>query len=153
MMPAPAASTRSTKVGTFQPEAPPKPTRCGPGEVGYFVASIKEVPAKTAVGDSDYRDKRPCEKPCRATRKSSRRLLRPVPDGRRATLTTARRRWAKLRLNDASFTWEMEPSAALGMGFPLAAFLGLAPTWKSSQERPQPRVDLDLIRHAPSVVL
>lgn len=136
------------KVGVFKP----KPTdidELGPGEVGFLVASIKEV-ADCAIGDTitlekggttdalpGYKDVQPvvfCG-------------LFPMDAGDFEELRAA---MGKLRLNDASFTWEMETSAALGMGF-RCGFLGLLHL-EIIQERLSREFDLDLIATAPSVV-
>jgi GTP-binding protein LepA len=136
------------KVGTFRPK-PTDTDELGPGEVGFFVASIKEV-ADCAIGDTitlekggvtealpGYKDVQPvvfCG-------------LFPMDAGDFDDLRAA---MSKLRLNDASFTWEMETSAALGMGF-RCGFLGLLHL-EIIQERLSREFDLDLIATAPSVV-
>ncbi|GAB5459816.1 MAG: translation elongation factor 4 [Henriciella sp.] len=136
------------KVGTFRPK-PTDTDALGPGEVGFFVASIKEV-ADCAIGDTittekggtddalpGYKDVQPvvfCG-------------LFPMDAGDFDDLRAA---MGKLRLNDASFTWEMETSAALGMGF-RCGFLGLLHL-EIIQERLSREFDLDLIATAPSVV-
>ena len=136
------------KVGTFNPKLT-ETDALGPGEVGYFVASIKEV-GETAVGDTITEDKRPCEKALAGYKEVQPVVfcgLFPMDAGDFDDLRAA---MGKLRLNDASFTWEMETSAALGMGF-RCGFLGLFHL-EIIQERLSREFDLDLIATAPSVV-
>jgi len=136
------------KVGTFNPKLT-ETDALGPGEVGYFVASIKEV-GETAVGDTITEDKRPCEKALPGYKEVQPVVfcgLFPMDAGDFDDLRAA---MGKLRLNDASFTWEMETSAALGMGF-RCGFLGLLHL-EIIQERLSREFDLDLIATAPSVV-
>ena len=136
------------KVGTFNPKLT-ETDALGPGEVGYFVASIKEV-GETAVGDTITEDKRPCEKALPGYKDVQPVVfcgLFPMDAGDFDDLRAA---MGKLRLNDASFTWEMETSAALGMGF-RCGFLGLLHL-EIIQERLSREFDLDLIATAPSVV-
>ena len=136
------------KIGTFNPKLT-ETDALGPGEVGYFVASIKEV-GETAVGDTITEDKRPCEKALPGYKEVQPVVfcgLFPMDAGDFDDLRAA---MSKLRLNDASFTWEMETSAALGMGF-RCGFLGLLHL-EIIQERLSREFDLDLIATAPSVV-
>ena len=136
------------KIGTFNPKLT-ETDALGPGEVGYFVASIKEV-GETAVGDTITEDKRPCEKALPGYKEVQPVVfcgLFPMDAGDFDDLRAA---MGKLRLNDASFTWEMETSAALGMGF-RCGFLGLLHL-EIIQERLSREFDLDLIATAPSVV-
>ena len=136
------------KVGIFGPK-PTDVEELGPGEVGFLTASIKEV-AETAVGDTITEEKRPCDKPLAGYKEVVPMVfcgLFPVDAGDFDDLRAA---MSKLRLNDASFTWEMETSAALGMGF-RCGFLGLLHL-EIIQERLSREFDLDLIATAPSVV-
>ncbi len=103
----------------------------GPGEIGFITASIKEV-ADTRVGDTITDDKRPTEKALPGFKPAQPVVfcgLFPV-DAMLIRRTAARSR-RKLRLNDASFSFEMESSAALGFGF-RCGFLGCC-TLKSSR--------------------
>ena len=136
------------KIGTFNPKLTDTDA-LGPGEVGYFVASIKEV-GDTAVGDTITEDKRPTDKALPGYKDVQPVVfcgLFPMDAGDFDDLRAA---MSKLRLNDASFTWEMETSAALGMGF-RCGFLGLLHL-EIIQERLSREFDLDLIATAPSVV-
>jgi len=136
------------KVGTFNPKLT-EVDALGPGEVGYFVASIKEV-GDTAIGDTITEERRPAEKALPGYKDVQPVVfcgLFPMDAGDFDDLRAA---MGKLRLNDASFTWEMETSAALGMGF-RCGFLGLLHL-EIIQERLSREFDLDLIATAPSVV-
>ncbi|MEQ8557842.1 MAG: translation elongation factor 4 [Henriciella sp.] len=136
------------KVGIFGPK-PVDVDELGPGEVGFLTASIKEV-AETAVGDTITDEKKPTDKPLPGYKEVVPMVfcgLFPVDAGDFDDLRAA---MSKLRLNDASFTWEMETSAALGMGF-RCGFLGLLHL-EIIQERLSREFDLDLIATAPSVV-
>nr|Q11AY3.1 RecName: Full=Elongation factor 4; Short=EF-4; AltName: Full=Ribosomal back-translocase LepA [Chelativorans sp. BNC1] len=121
----------------------------GPGEIGFITASIKEV-ADTRVGDTITEDKRataaalPGFKPAQPVVFCG---LFPVDA---ADFEDLRAAVGKLRLNDASFSYEMETSAALGFGF-RCGFLGLLHL-EIIQERLTREFDLDLIATAPSVV-
>jgi len=135
-------------VGTFNPK-PTNVDQIGPGEVGFLVASIKDV-ADCAVGDTITEDKRPCDAALPGYKEVQPVVfcgLFPVDAGDFEDLRAA---MGKLRLNDASFSWEMETSAALGMGF-RCGFLGLLHL-EIIQERLSREFDLDLIATAPSVV-
>ncbi|WP_084399299.1 translation elongation factor 4 [Henriciella aquimarina] len=136
------------KVGIFGPK-PTDVEELGPGEVGFLTASIKEV-AETAVGDTITDEKKPTDTPLPGYKEVVPMVfcgLFPVDAGDFDDLRNA---MSKLRLNDASFTWEMETSAALGMGF-RCGFLGLLHL-EIIQERLSREFDLDLIATAPSVV-
>ncbi|WP_300377818.1 translation elongation factor 4 [Henriciella sp.] len=136
------------KVGIFGPK-PTDVDELGPGEVGFLTASIKEV-AETAVGDTITDEKNQTDTPLPGYKEVVPMVfcgLFPVDAGDFDDLRNA---MGKLRLNDASFTWEMETSAALGMGF-RCGFLGLLHL-EIIQERLSREFDLDLIATAPSVV-
>ena len=136
------------KIGVFRPKMQDVAV-LGPGEVGFLTGSIKEV-ADTAVGDTITEDKKPTKemlpgfKPVQAVVFCG---LFPVDaaefEGLRAAM-------GRLRLNDASFSYEMETSAALGFGF-RCGFLGLLHL-EIIQERLEREFNLDLISTAPSVV-
>lgn len=136
------------KVGVFKP-APTDVDELGPGEVGFLIASIKEV-ADCAIGDTITTDKQGTDQALPGYKDVQPVVfcgLFPMDAGDFDDLRAA---MGKLRLNDASFTWEMETSAALGMGF-RCGFLGLLHL-EIIQERLSREFDLDLIATAPSVV-
>ena len=136
------------RVGVFKPK-PTDVDELGPGEVGFLVASIKEV-ADCAIGDTITTEKAGTEDPLPGYKDVQPVVfcgLFPMDAGDFEELRAA---MGKLRLNDASFTWEMETSAALGMGF-RCGFLGLLHL-EIIQERLSREFDLDLIATAPSVV-
>ncbi|MEE2950687.1 MAG: translation elongation factor 4 [Pseudomonadota bacterium] len=136
------------RVGVFTPKMV-QVDALGPGELGFITASIKEV-ADTRVGDTITEDKRqtktmlPGFKPAQPVVFCG---LFPVDA---ADFDDLRAAMGKLRLNDASFSFEMESSAALGFGF-RCGFLGLLHL-EIIQERLSREFDLDLIATAPSVV-
>ena len=136
------------KVGVFNPK-PTDTDRLGPGEVGFITASIKEV-ADTAVGDTITEEKRQTDKPLPGYKDVVPVVFCGLFPVDAADFDDLRAAMGKLRLNDASFTWEMETSAALGMGF-RCGFLGLLHL-EIIQERLSREFDLDLIATAPSVV-
>tara|TARA_R110000751_G_scaffold283742_2_gene387189 strand:- start:3743 stop:5707 length:1965 start_codon:yes stop_codon:yes gene_type:complete len=121
----------------------------GPGEIGFITASIKEV-ADTRVGDTITEDKRPTAQMLPGFKPAQPVVfcgLFPVDADEFEDLRAA---MGRLRLNDASFSFEMESSAALGFGF-RCGFLGLLHL-EIIQERLEREFNLDLIATAPSVV-
>jgi GTP-binding protein LepA len=137
------------RVGVFRPGRLADIDELGPGEVGFFTASIKAV-ADCSVGDTITDERRPTEAPLPGFRDVQPVVfcgLFPIDAAEFEDLRTA---MGKLRLNDASFTFEMETSAALGFGF-RCGFLGLLHL-EIIQERLSREFDLDLIATAPSVV-
>lgn len=142
------ASYEVEKVGVFTPKLKDMP-ELGPGEVGFITASIKEV-ADTRVGDTLTDERKPTAEALPGFRPAQPVVfcgLFPVDAADFEDLRTA---VGKLRLNDASFTYEMETSAALGFGF-RCGFLGLLHL-EIIQERLEREFNLDLIATAPSVV-
>jgi GTP-binding protein LepA len=136
------------RVGCFKPKIE-QLAELTPGEIGFITAQIKEV-AETRVGDTITDARRPAEAPLPGFK-----LVQPVVfcglfpvDA--AEFEKLRDSLYKLRLNDASFSFEMETSAALGFGF-RCGFLGLLHL-EIIQERLTREYDLDLITTAPSVV-
>jgi len=121
----------------------------GPGEIGFITASIKEV-ADTRVGDTITEDKRPTAEPLPGFKPAQPVVFCGLFPVDAAEFDDLRAAVGKLRLNDASFTFEMESSAALGFGF-RCGFLGLLHL-EIIQERLSREFDLDLIATAPSVV-
>ena len=121
----------------------------GPGEIGIFTGSIKQV-RDTRVGDTITHDKKPCAQALPGFKPSVPVVfcgLFPVDSGEFDDL---RRGIEKLALNDASFTYEMESSAALGFGF-RCGFLGLLHL-EVIRDRLEREYGVDLITTAPSVV-
>ena len=121
----------------------------GPGEIGFITASIKEV-ADTRVGDTITEDKRQTERPFPGFKPAQPVVFCGLFPVDAADFEDLRSAVGKLRLNDASFSFEMESSAALGFGF-RCGFLGLLHL-EIIQERLEREFDLDLIATAPSVV-
>ncbi|MEJ2229027.1 MAG: translation elongation factor 4 [Alphaproteobacteria bacterium] len=136
------------RVGIFRP----KKEMCdslGPGEIGFFTAAIKQV-ADTRVGDTVTDEKRPTTEPLPGFQPAQPVVfcgLFPVDS---AQFEDLREAIAKLRLNDASFQYEMETSAALGFGF-RCGFLGLLHL-EIVRERLEREFKIDLITTAPSVI-
>ncbi|KAF0184458.1 MAG: GTP-binding protein LepA [Caulobacteraceae bacterium] len=136
------------KVGVFRPK-PQDVDDLGPGEIGFLIANIKEV-ADARVGDTIT-----LEKGGVTTALSGFKPAQPVvfcglfPTDA-ANFEDLRAAMGRLRLNDASFSYEMETSAALGFGF-RCGFLGLLHL-EIIQERLTREFNLDLIATAPSVV-
>jgi len=147
-MMAAGASYELDRVGVFTPKLV-EVAELGPGEIGFFTASIKEV-ADTNVGDTITDERRPTAAALPGFRPAQPVVfcgLFPVDANDFDDLRAA---MGKLRLNDASFSFEMETSAALGFGF-RCGFLGLLHL-EIIQERLSREFDLDLIATAPSVV-
>ncbi len=120
-----------------------------PGEIGFITASIKEV-ADTRVGDTITEDKRPTDKMLPGFKPAQPVVFCGLFPVDAADFEDLRAAMGKLRLNDASFSFEMETSAALGFGF-RCGFLGLLHL-EIIQERLEREYELDLIATAPSVV-
>ncbi|MDJ1158898.1 translation elongation factor 4 [Chelatococcus sp. SYSU_G07232] len=136
------------RVGVFRPKMQDV-GELGPGEVGFLTASIKEV-ADTAVGDTITEDKRPTATPLPGFKPAQPVVFCGLFPVDAADFENLRAAMGKLRLNDASFSYEMETSAALGFGF-RCGFLGLLHL-EIIQERLEREFNLDLISTAPSVV-
>jgi GTP-binding protein LepA len=136
------------RVGVFTPKLVPM-SELGPGEIGFITASIKEV-ADTRVGDTLTEDKKPCANVLPGFRPAQPVVFCGLFPIDAADFEDLRSAMGRLRLNDASFSYEMEASAALGFGF-RCGFLGLLHL-EIIQERLEREFDLDLIATAPSVV-
>lgn len=121
----------------------------GPGEIGFITAQIREV-ADTMVGDTITTVKNPAPEPLPGFREVQSVVFCGLFPADAADFEKLRESISRLRLNDASFNFEMETSAALGQGF-RAGFLGLLHL-EIIQERLTREYDLDLITTAPSVV-
>src|SRR5438876_727029 len=136
------------RVGVFTPKRL-ETGELGPGEIGFLTASIKEV-ADTRVGDTITDDRKSAAAALPGFRPSIPVVFCGLFPVDAAQFEDLRAAIAKLRLNDASFTYEMETSAALGFGF-RCGFLGLLHL-EIIQERLARDFDLDLIATAPSVI-
>ena len=121
----------------------------GPGEIGFITAQIKEV-AQARVGDTITTVKNGATEPCPGFKEVQPVVFCGLFPVDAADFEKLRESIGKLRLNDASFSFEMESSAALGFGF-RCGFLGLLHL-EIIQERLSREYDLDLITTAPSVV-
>ncbi|MGH6735484.1 MAG: translation elongation factor 4 [Methyloceanibacter sp.] len=142
------AAYQVDRVGIFRPKQEMR-DRLGPGEIGFFTGSIREV-ADTRVGDTVTDERKPA-----ATALAGFKPAQPVVfcglfpvDA--SEFEDLREAVAKLRLNDASFNYEMETSAALGFGF-RCGFLGLLHL-EIVRERLEREFNIDLIATAPSVI-
>jgi len=136
------------RVGVFRPKIEHL-TDLGPGEIGFITAQIKEV-SETRVGDTITDAKRPAKEPLPGFKEVQPVVFCGLFPVDAADFEKLRDSLYKLRLNDASFSFEMETSAALGFGF-RCGFLGLLHL-EIIQERLTREYDLDLITTAPSVV-
>ena len=145
-------STRSAhqvdRVGVFTPKGV-LVDELGPGEIGFLTASIKEV-ADTSVGDTITEERRPAVAALPGFKPSIPVVFCGLFPVDAANFGELRDSLAKLRLNDASFQFEPETSAALGFGF-RCGFLGLLHL-EIIQERLEREFNLDLITTAPSVI-
>jgi len=136
------------RVGCFRPKIE-QLSELGPGEIGFITAQIKDI-SQTRVGDTITTVKNPAKEPLPGFKEVQPVVfcgLFPVDAN---DFEKLRESISKLRLNDASFSFEMETSAALGFGF-RCGFLGLLHL-EIIQERLSREYDLDLITTAPSVV-
>lgn len=142
------ASYEVDRVGVFTPKHVMM-NELTPGEVGFITASIKQV-ADCKVGDTITEEKRPAAAPLPGFQPSVPVVFCGLFPVDAADFERLRDSLAKLHLNDASFHYEAESSAALGYGF-RCGFLGLLHL-EIVQERLEREFDLDLITTAPSVV-
>jgi GTP-binding protein LepA len=136
------------RVGAFRPKIE-QMSELGPGEIGFITAQIKDI-GETRVGDTITDVRRPAAEALAGFKEVQPVVfcgLFPVDAN---DFEKLRESISKLRLNDASFSFEMETSAALGFGF-RCGFLGLLHL-EIIQERLTREYDLDLITTAPSVV-
>jgi len=136
------------RTGVFTPKLTPV-DELGPGEIGAITASIKEV-ADTRVGDTITDDRKPVTEMLPGFRPAIPVVFCGLFPVDAANFEDLRAAMGKLRLNDASFSYEMETSAALGFGF-RCGFLGLLHL-EIIQERLSREFNLDLIATAPSVI-
>ena len=136
------------RVGVFTPKRV-ELDELGPGEIGFLTASIKEV-ADTRVGDTITDDRKPVAAALPGFRPAMPVVFCGLFPVDAADFENLRAAMGRLRLNDASFTYEMETSAALGFGF-RCGFLGLLHL-EIIQERLEREFNLNLIATAPSVI-
>ncbi len=136
------------RVGCMRPKIDNLP-ELGPGEIGFITAQIKEV-AQTRVGDTITDTKKPTSAALPGFKEVQPVVFCGLFPTDAADFDKLRESISKLRLNDASFSFETESSAALGFGF-RCGFLGLLHL-EIIQERLTREYDLDLITTAPSVV-
>jgi len=136
------------RVGVFTPKMVNTDV-LNPGEIGFITASIKEV-ADTRVGDTITDERKPTSEALPGFRPAQPVVFCGLFPVDASDFETLRGAMGKLRLNDASFSFEMESSAALGFGF-RCGFLGLLHL-EIIQERLSREFDLDLIATAPSVI-
>ncbi|MEH6700679.1 translation elongation factor 4 [Parasphingorhabdus sp.] len=136
------------RVGCMRPKIE-QLSELAAGEIGFITAQIKEV-SQTAVGDTITTVKNPAPEALPGFKEVQSVVFCGLFPVDAADFEKLRESIGKLRLNDASFTFEMETSAALGQGF-RCGFLGLLHL-EIVQERLTREYDLDLITTAPSVV-
>ncbi|MDQ0473786.1 translation elongation factor 4 [Labrys wisconsinensis] len=136
------------RIGVFRPKMQGV-EQLGPGEVGFITASIKEV-ADTRVGDTITEERKGTATPLPGFKPAQPVVFCGLFPVDAAQFEDLRAAMGRLRLNDASFSFEMESSAALGFGF-RCGFLGLLHL-EIIQERLEREFNLDLIATAPSVV-
>jgi GTP-binding protein LepA len=144
-----AANTHEVdRVGVFRPKKV-EAAQLGPGEIGFLTAQIKQV-SDTRIGDTITDDRRPTSEVLPGFKPAQPVVFCGLFPVDAAEFEDLRAAIGKLRLNDASFSFEMETSAALGFGF-RCGFLGLLHL-EIIQERLEREFKLDLITTAPSVI-
>ena len=148
-MMATGATYKVVEVGTMSPMGLMPRDALGAGEVGYITASIKTV-ADTQVGDTITSVDDPAAQPLPGYRPVQPMVFSGVYPADGAKYQDLRDALEKLKLNDASFVYELESSIALGFGF-RCGFLGLL-HMEIIQERLEREYNLDLITTAPNVV-
>ena len=121
----------------------------GPGEIGFFTGAIKEV-ADTRVGDTITDDRNPANEALPDFKEAQSVVFAGFFPVDAAKFEDLREAMGRLRLNDASFSFEMETSAALGFGF-RCGFLGLLHL-EITRERIEREFNVDIITTAPSVI-
>ncbi|HEV2573387.1 MAG TPA: translation elongation factor 4 [Beijerinckiaceae bacterium] len=136
------------KIGVFRPKMQDV-AQLGPGEIGFITAQIKQV-ADTRVGDTITEERRETAEALPGFKPAQPVVFCGLFPVDAADFEDLRAAMGRLRLNDASFSFEMESSAALGFGF-RCGFLGLLHL-EIIQERLHREFNLDLIATAPSVI-
>jgi len=142
------ATYEATQIGIFAPESLPRDS-LGPGEVGFVIASIKQL-ADAKVGDTITHLKGGSEEALEGFKDVKPMVFAGIYPTESGDYNGLRDALDKLVLNDASLSFEPETSDALGFGF-RCGFLGLL-HMEIIQERLEREYDLDLITTAPSVV-
>jgi GTP-binding protein LepA len=142
------ATYQLERVGIFRPKQEML-EQLGPGEIGFFTAAIKEV-ADTRVGDTITDEKNPTPEALPGFKPAQPVVFCGLFPVDAADFEDLREAMSRLRLNDASFSFETESSAALGFGF-RCGFLGLLHL-EIITERLEREFNLDLITTAPSVI-
>ena len=142
------ANYQIDRVGVFRPKQEML-SELGPGEVGFFTAAIKQV-ADTRVGDTIIDEKNLTAEPLPGFKPVQPVVFCGLFPIDAADFEDLRDAMGRLRLNDASFSYEMETSAALGFGF-RCGFLGLLHL-EIITERLEREFNMDLITTAPSVI-
>lgn len=135
------------KVGVFTPHKTYVDRLCH-GEIGFIIANIRHI-ADCAVGDTITDDRKPTTNPLPGFQPNVPVVFCSLYPEDTTDFGKLKEGLEKLRLNDSSFTFELETSAALGMGF-RCGFLGLLHL-EIIQERLENEFDLDIITTAPSV--
>ena len=148
-MMATGAVYKVVEVGTMRPKGLTPRDALGAGEVGYITASIKTV-SDTRVGDTITGVENPAAEPLPGYRPVQPMVYSGIYPADGAKYQDLRDALEKLKLNDASFVYELESSIALGFGF-RCGFLGLL-HMEIIQERLEREYNLDLITTAPNVV-
>mgnify|MGYP000990791235 FL=1 len=136
------------EVGTFRPSMQPLPVLQA-GEVGYVTATIRTV-QDTRVGDTITDADHPASEPLPGYRKATPMVFTGIYPTETSEYPALRDALEKLQLNDASLSFEVETSIALGFGF-RCGFLGLLHL-EIVQERLDRHYDIDIITTAPTVV-
>ncbi len=142
------ASYGVDRVGVFRPKQDMR-AELRAGEIGFFTASIKQV-ADTRVGDTVTDEKKPTADIIRGFKPAQPVVFCGLFPVDAADFDDLREAMGRLRLNDASFEFEMESSQALGFGF-RCGFLGLLHL-EIIRERLEREFNIDLITTAPSVI-
>ena len=148
-MMATGAVYRVVETGTMSPAGLVPKDALGAGEVGYITASIKTV-SDTRVGDTVTGVENPAAAPLPGYRQGQPMVYSGIYPADGAKYQDLREALEKLKLNDASMSYELETSVALGFGF-RCGFLGLL-HMEIIQERLEREFNLDLITTAPNVI-
>ena len=148
-MMATGAVYKVVEVGTMHPMGLNPTDALGAGEVGYITASIKTV-SDTRVGDTITTVENPAAQPLPGYRQVQPMVYSGIYPADGAKYQDLREALEKLKLNDASMSFELETSVALGFGF-RCGFLGLL-HMEIIQERLEREYNLDLITTAPNVI-